>query len=274
LTTLIGETLQAFRNSNFRWYFSGAIMLYMLVGIDTALGLYVNTYIWQLSGLSLLWVSMGSFVGYLIGAMLTRVLHKRFEKKQVLMVGTAWFAVFQLLPIPLWFFGWLPAEGSVALVLALTATRVVQGIGVIQFRTSGSSMLADVADEYEMQTGKRQEGVFFGAQMVTYKATSGLGKFFSGIFLAMIAWPTTEIIASEGIAHDQLVWLALLYGPCVSIFAVFSLWCYSRYRLNAAAHQRIRVALAAREASPRELDAKIKRRPAVAVLSNASVPTR
>jgi len=244
--SLFVEILQAFRNRNFRWYFAGAMILYMLVGIDTALLLYVNTYIFEISGRPLVWVSMSLFVGYLVGAPLTKWLHARFDKKPVLMSGTAWFAVLQMLPIVLWLVDWLPVDNTLALVATLSIMRLVQGIGVIQSRTSSGSMLADVADEYELQSGKRQEGVFFGAQLVTYKATSGLGKFVSGIILGLIAWPTAKQIAADGVAQEKLVWLALVYGPFVSVLAIVSIWCYSKYRLNAAEHARIVDALKTR----------------------------
>jgi glycoside/pentoside/hexuronide:cation symporter, GPH family len=100
-------------------------------------------------------------------------------------------------------------------------------------------MLADVADEYELQTGRRNEGVFFGAQLITYKATSGLGKFVSGIALALIAWPTSAEIAANGVSEDKIFWLAMTYGPFVSIFAIVAVLFYSRYRLNAEDHARI-----------------------------------
>lgn len=236
---LLLEALRAFRNRNFRWYFTGAVMIYMVIGIDTALLLYVNTYIWEISGRPLLWVSLALFAGYLLGAPLTPRLHARFEKKPVLMGGSTWFAFFQLLPVVLWLFGWMPPAATGALVMTLSVMRIVQGIGTVQSRVSGTSMLADVADEYELQSGKRQEGVFFGAQLVTYKATSGLGKFVAGIILGLIAWPTAQQIAAEGVSHDKLVWLALVYGPFVSVLAVLSVWCYSHYDLNAARHEQI-----------------------------------
>jgi Na+/melibiose symporter-like transporter len=104
-------------------------------------------------------------------------------------------------------------------------------------------MLADVADEYELKAGRRNEGVFFGAQLITYKATSGLGKFVSGLALALIAWPTSAEIAANGISDDKLFWLAMTYGPFMSAFALLAVLCYTRYRLDAADHARILDAL-------------------------------
>ncbi len=248
MTTLaiLGETLHALRNRNFRWYFSGAMMIYMIIGVDTALLLYLNSYLWEISGRPLTWITCGMFVGYLLGAPFTRLLHQRFEKRDVLIVSTLLIGFFQTLPILCWLAGWMPAEGTIALVTTLTVMRVVQGLTTVHSSVTGGSMLADVADEYELQTGRRNEGVFFGAQLITYKATSGLGKFAAGIILSLIAWPTSAEIAVSGVSEGKIMWLALTYGPFMSVFAVFAVLCYSRYRLTAEDHTRIKDALGER----------------------------
>jgi Na+/melibiose symporter-like transporter len=240
---IIRETIEALANRNFRWYFSGALMIYMVIGVDSALLLYLNSYLWEISGRPLTFITCGLFVGYLLGAPFTRLLQKRFEKKVVLIWSTALIGLFQTLPILCWLAGWMPAEGTIALVATLTTMRVVQGLTTIHAQVTGGSMLADVADEYELKAGRRNEGVFFGAQLITYKATSGLGKFVSGVALALIAWPTSAEIAANGISDDKLFWLAMTYGPFMSAFALLAVLCYTRYRLDAADHARILDAL-------------------------------
>ncbi len=241
MTTLaiLRETIEALGNRNFRWYFSGALMIYMVIGVDTALLLYLNSYLWEISGRPLTFITCGLFVGFLLGAPFTRLLIKRFEKRQVLIVSTLLIGFFQTLPILAWLAGLMPAEGTIALVTTLTVMRVTQGLTTVHANVVGGSMLADVADEYELKTGRRNEGVFFGAQLITYKATSGLGKFVSGIALALIAWPTSEQIAANGVSEEKIFWLAMTYGPFVSAFAVVAVLCYSRYRLTADDHARI-----------------------------------
>lgn len=240
---IIGETWHALRNRNFRWYFSGALMIYMVIGVDTALLLYLNSYLWEISGQPLTFITCGLFVGYLLGAPFTKMLQARFDKRAVLIWSTLLVGFFQTLPVLCWWAGWMPAEGSIALITTLSIMRVTQGLTTIHSQVTGGSMLADVADEYELQTGRRNEGVFFGAQLITYKATSGLGKFVSGWALAWIAWPTSAEIAANGVSEDKVFWLAMTYGPFVSIFAVLAVLCYTRYRLDAAEHARILGAL-------------------------------
>jgi GPH family glycoside/pentoside/hexuronide:cation symporter len=243
--TIMGETIHALGNRNFRWYFSGALMIYMIIGVDTALLLYLNSYLWQISGQPLTWITCGLFLGYLLGAPFTKVLQQHYEKRTILMISTLLIGFFQALPVVCWVMGWMPAEGSIGLITTLTVMRIMQGVTTIHGQVTTGSMLADVADEYELQTGRRQEGVFFGAQLITYKATSGLGKFVSGIALTIIAWPTAAEVKAAGgvIAEDKMFWLAMTYGPIMSAFAVLAVLCYSRYRLDAAAHARILDAL-------------------------------
>lgn len=246
---ILGETIRALGNRNFRWYFSGALMIYMVIGVDTALLLYLNSYLWEISGRPLTWITCGLFVGYLLGAPFTKMLHKRYGKRSVLIVSTLLIGVFQAMPILCWLAGWMPPAGAVALVMTLTIMRVVQGFTTIHANVTGGSMLADVADEYELQTGRRQEGVFFGAQLITYKATSGLGKFVSGLALTAIAWPTSAEIAANGVSEDKVVWLALVYGPFMSAFAGLAALCYMKYRLSAGDHAAILAELARRRRS-------------------------
>jgi Na+/melibiose symporter-like transporter len=248
MTTLaiLRETVEALGNRNFRWYFSGALMIYMVIGVDTALLLYLNSYLWEISGRPLTFITCGLFFGFLLGAPFTRLLIRRFEKRTVLIASTLLVGFFQTLPILAWLAGVMPSEGTIALVTTLTVMRVTQGLTTVHANVTGGSMLADVADEYELQTGRRNEGVFFGAQLITYKATSGLGKFVSGIALAVIGWPTSAEIAANGVSADKIFWLAMTYGPFVSVFAVVAVLCYSRYRLNAEDHARILAGLGVR----------------------------
>ena len=50
--------------------------------------------------------------------------------------------------------------------------------------------LADVTDEHELLTGRRQEGIFFAARAFFGKLTTGLGHLLAGIGLDAIAFPT------------------------------------------------------------------------------------
>jgi len=84
-------------------------------------------------------------------------------------------------------------------------------------------MLADIADEHELKTGKRQEGIFFAAASFATKTTSGIGSFIAGVGLDLINWPRgSHVQSAADIPIETLAWLGLLYGPIVAGCAVFN----------------------------------------------------
>ncbi len=109
-------------------------------------------------------------------------------------------------------------------------------------------MMADIADEHELQSGRRQEGVFFAGLIFAVKATSGLGQFIAGAALGFIDFPANAIPGTvpEDIVHR----LAFLYGPGLSLIVIVAIVIMSRYRIDRARHSEIVAALAARRPSP------------------------
>jgi Na+/melibiose symporter-like transporter len=162
-------------------------------------------------------------------------------------LGTAWWALCQIIPVLLRMAGWFPENGTPELLWTLVAIKFVQGAGVVQALITFSSMVADIVDEHELKTGKRQEGVFFASVSFSGKFTTGIGSVVAGFTLDLINWPRGAAIQTAAdVPPDTLMWLGLLYGPIVSGFAVVSVWCYSRHHLNRARHAEIVAELEAR----------------------------
>ena len=99
-------------------------------------------------------------------------------------------------------------------------------------------MLADIADEHELTTGKRQEGIFFAAASFATKTTAGIGSLIAGIGLDLISWPRgSHIQSSADIPPETLVWLGLLYGPIVAAFAVFNVVFNLKCKMTRQSHE-------------------------------------
>ena len=100
------------------------------------------------------------------------------------------------------------------------------------------SSLADVTDEHELLTGRRQEGVFFAARSFFSKLTSGLGHLLAGIAIDVISFP---VGARPGeIDADTLFDFGIVTGPLTVLPALISLLFYVRYRIDQPRHQQIR----------------------------------
>ena len=104
-------------------------------------------------------------------------------------------------------------------------------------------MLADVADQVEFETGKRQEGILFAAFSFAQKMTFAIGTAIAGLSLIIISFPRqtkpsdVPQAAVDGLAMTSLV--------TAIVFGVVSLICLSKYGLTRAMHQEIQRQLAA-----------------------------
>jgi len=247
LVGVFRDLAEAIGNASFRWLFAGVLIVFVMVGVQSALNLYMGNYFWELSSEELRWLTLAAPVGFLLGAPFTRRLNRRFDKKASLVIGTAWYAVFQLSPPVLRLLGVFPGNDHPALVPLLVGMSVVGGFGVVQAIVSAGSMMADIADEHELKTHRRQEGIFFGALAFSGKGASGLGNLVGGVGIDLIAFPENAVPGE--VPRATLVRLGLLYGPVVMGFAAAAVWCYGHYALTRGRHQEILATLRARRAA-------------------------
>ena len=237
---LLQEAKEAFTNRSFRWLFFGVLIVFVMSGVNNALDLYMFQYFWELTGAQMLYLQVSLMVGLMLGVFITSTLHRYTDKKFGVILGTGAWAVIQVLPVVLRLMDLFPENGAQSLVTTLICMKFAQGILLQQAFISFGSMMADITDEHEYETGIRQEGIFFGAIAFSAKATSGFGNFIGGVGLDIISWPTGPSIKTVAdIPPDTLVNLGLLYGPVVSAFAIISLWCYSKYKLTRKRHEEI-----------------------------------
>lgn len=247
LQRMMREVVDALRNPSFRWLFLGVLVVFLMVGVDASLNLYMNTFFWELRSSDLLYFYIASPIGVMIGATFAGKLNQWFDKKPSVVWGTSWWAACQIIPVVLRMFDLFPQNGTSALVVTLIVVKFLQGVGVVQALVTFGSMVADVADENELRTGKRQEGIFFAAVSFANKCTTGFGNIIAGVALDAIAWPRgPHIQSATDIPPETINQLGLLYGPIVAAFVIVSVWCYSHYHLTRERHAQIMVALAAK----------------------------
>ena len=248
----------ALSNRSFRWLFGGVLILFVMIGVDSALNLYMFNYFWELPSSLTLWLFLALPLGALAGAPFTGYLHRFVNKHTTVLLGTAWFALCELIPVVLRLAGWFPENGSPAVFVTLLIVRFLMGVGSIQSTVSFNSMMADVADQHELESNRRQEGIFFGAISFSAKGTAGLGNLVAGVGLDLIGWPhgtavhATAAHAVEKISPATIAHLGILYGPLVAAFAAVAVWCLSHYDLTRERHAEIQARLAERRRAEAE----------------------
>ena len=136
---------------------------------------------------------------------------------------------------------WFPHNHSPLILPFIAITAFIGGLmGPLIFATL-NSMFADIVDEHELETGKRQEGIVFAARSFAVKVTSSVGLVVGGWLLDVIAFPKA---AQAGTVHADVLWnLGMIVGPATSLFVLIGVFMYMGYGLDRVRHQEIVVRL-------------------------------
>ena len=228
-------------NPSFRAFFLGVTVFYVMRGLQEVLGVHMFTYFWRLDAGQIFDVAIAAIPGLILGVPFWTRASARFDKRPAFLAGISGYSVLILGPPVAQLLGVFPPPESNAYLGLLLAASLGSAFCASSGLVLSGSMMADIADEHELATGERQEGVFFAALAFAAKSTSGLGTFLAGFALDWIEFPTQADPAHVPEATARS--LGVLYGPGIGILAVVAIAILARYRLDRAAHATIRARL-------------------------------
>jgi len=226
----------ALNNNSFRALLYSLIISYILVGIVNNINIFMLTFFWEFNTTEIAIVSSVIFIGILGGGFFTPLLHSHFDKKHTVIYSVIAWIGFLILPTCLRLIGWFPENASPEVFWILSLFRVCEGLSLVQAAVSFGSMIADVTDEHALATGKREEGIFFGASSFASKCSDGVGTLVAGLLLDVIHFPTGAEVKVTDIPANTLFQLGLCYGPFMIILAAASLWFCNQYDLTSEKH--------------------------------------
>ena len=236
----------ALTNRNYLVLLIGYLLLSATLGTRDTIGLHMNTYFWELLPSEIRYFVLFGLLASIIGFLVTARLHDKFEKKPVIIASLIGLLVAATTPVILRMTGFFPSNDSDLLIPWLIVFYVFTASFGIMLLISAMSALADIADEQELMTGRRQEGIFYAARSFFAKASSGLGHLLAGIAIDVIAFP---VGAKPGtVDPDMIFQLGLIDGPIAIIPGIFAIVFYLRYNLSRERHAEIQAALQERHA--------------------------
>src|SRR5262249_47909090 len=144
----------------YRILLGAALFASVASGFSDSLGLYMNTYFWELSSAQISVLVYALVLGLLLGVVITRPLAERLDKKGAALALASFGFGIGPLPIYLRELGWLVPNGHRALVPLLLVHGTLLVSAAVSILIVVTSMIADVVDESELATGRRQEGLF------------------------------------------------------------------------------------------------------------------
>jgi Na+/melibiose symporter-like transporter len=223
------EFASAWKNVSFRSLFIGFTMYGIFFGVLSTLATHLNLYFWGFDTSHLQILILPTVLGFVLGAAVVGKLHERFDKMPTLLFGCVSSAIIGNSAVVLRLLGLFPENGSPLLLPIIFCLLIVNlSIAATSFVSAGS-MMADVAEQHVLRTGKAQQGIFFSATSFTGKLASGLGHFVAGVGLDWIAFPLQASPSEVGADAIRDLGLLNLYAVSITLIAI---WVFRYYKID------------------------------------------
>jgi len=234
---LFKDIIGAISNRNYARLLAGLFFLSMLIGTHETLAIYMGTFFWELSPLQIGWLIINNIIGYAFGFIATAKLHQRFDKPIVIVASVIGLTIFWSASANIALLGFAPERGSWEIVFMIIFLGSIASASGSILHISVMSALADIADEHELNTGIRQEGVFYAARAFFSKTSNGIGHVIAGVALDFIAFPANAVPGK--IPEETLFNLGLIDGPFAMIWGLIAVFFYARYKITKGSHAEI-----------------------------------
>ena len=240
LTTrqLLNSLWLGFRMSSFRSLVLFNMLMYIGLGVGVIFTPYYCSYYFGLSTQEMAVLPISSAIGGFLSLIIAPTLGDKIGKKWSTILGALMAGMCFALPFNLRMLGYFPQNGSAYLLPLYVATLIGAYTALVMVLSLIPSMMADVVDEFELQTGNRQEGLFFSMLSFAYKMTTGVGTFIAGLLLAWIEFPKQADITD--VAKSAIVGLGWVGGfVTLGIFVLSAFFIFS-YPITKERYREIR----------------------------------
>jgi Na+/melibiose symporter-like transporter len=235
LSGAITRIYSALANRAFLMIFAAALFGAMAAGIGNVLIFYYRTYFWDLTGDQMAILIAANFISAFVALPLAPILSSRFGKVRAAVLVTVLFVFSAPLVMILRLFELMPENGTPLLMPILFSSSVVAAGLAIMSGVLISSMIADVVEHSQIETGRRNEGLFFAAIGFVLKTVTGLGLLIGGLLLDYAQFPKNAVPGPE--THAALTRLAYLEIPLtIGLFAI-CIGFLLRYPITRQIHQ-------------------------------------
>ena len=229
------EVFETLASRSFLALFLAALFGAVASGVSTTLSFYFSTFFWGFTTEQIGLISLSVVISALMAFFISPAISKRLGKKRgAITIGLMAFTVAPA-PIFLRLLGLMPENGDPVLFPLVLSIIVVDVALIIAYQTLSASMIADLVEEAEIKTQRRNEGVFFASVTFVRKVTQGIGAAVAGVLLTISQFPVGA--TPDQVPESVLTTFGWLYVP-----VIFGLWmimiaCLSLYSVDRKKHE-------------------------------------
>ena len=238
------DMARAATNRAFQVFLGGFIVWVIGHAVYGALMVYLSTYFWRLTSQQVFLLPLVGAAATLIGTPIWAALARPLGKKASFIVAGFGFSGVMAVLILSKVAGVFPVEGTALYLAAVFGGTFAAGLFDAAPAVVAGSMLADIADDYELRSGLRREGVLFGAINFAVKIAGGVGAFIGGLLIAAAGLKAKADPASvPRLVSEHLAFTTVLV---LVGFALAASLFYMIYPLTRARHAEVQRALGER----------------------------
>ena len=220
----------AFRVKPFVWLCSGYCLMLILYAFGSAISFYVGGYLWRLTQIEKFLIAVLPILILIPAVLLTTFLSKRLDKKPAVILFSVVMMVAYSAPYIIYLMGAAPAVRTPNLMPFLLVFQCMGFTGLVGILILSNSMMADIADVLQTQSGRRQEGILASTFSFMQKLTFIFGSNIALVSLMIIAFP--QQVQPSNVPQVTIDGLAIASLIVAIIFAVAGIYCYSKYTLS------------------------------------------
>ena len=191
------------------------------------------TYFWEFEATQIKYFLPIYLIGTIFAFYLTPKMVKRFDKRNIVVICIGMVGILSPAAFIFYNLGLTPPKGSIELVAFISLFLFI----LITFNIIGimtrDSMLGDISDEVELESGKRQEGILYAAISFMGKVNTGLGSFTAGLVLSLIGFKGSNSTDSE------IYSLLIIQGPVVACLVLIPAFLVYKYKITRKKHAEI-----------------------------------
>lgn len=253
LKKIFGEIFETISNKSFRALFLATLCGLIATGVSATLNQYINTIFWEFDNTQIANLTMGVYISAILALIIAPIVGKTIGKKRgALIIGSLAFSIAPM-PVVLRLFGLLPPNGSDELFIIIICVTVFDVALIIVTQMLLGSMVADIVEDSELQTGRRSEGIFFAGISFIRKLSQGAGVITASMVLSVAGLSRGGGV--EAATDDAIRTLGIGYAVALITAWTLMLICVSFYKISRESHaanlEKLRERYAAAQAEER-----------------------
>lgn len=231
----LGEIRESFSHPACLVVMAGIAAALTAQGITFALSNYLYLYVWKFSSTALQIYPILLFFSVIGASMLVGPAQRRWGKAGTVMRAAPLGMVFWVGPLIMRWLGLWAEDGSTQAIATMFACTFLSNTFTVTGTMTLWSMVADVVEASEEQTGRRSEGTLSAGAFLASKCAGGLGVFITGLLLNYAGLEANT--APHEVLPEVTHRLSLAYAACLAVLAIITALVVRRFPIDRATHE-------------------------------------